>query len=196
MSHHAGAADARLISPSLLQADEQLIPELKPSLLMIPLVSYRTLFWAVMLAMVNAYMDADRFLFAGARLTIAAIVVGGGLLRVGLAGLDWLGRIYVLTDRRIIRQRGFINVNVFECELSRIQNTYLGFTWEQRLLGLGTLAFLTAGTGGVEALWAHVDHPIQVHAQVKDALRGPESADSGGRIDLGLAESEPDGDGV
>lgn len=169
--------EPRLISPALLEPGERLVLEIKPSLLMLVVVSYRTLFWAAMLAMVNMYVDGDRLLFPGARFTIGAIAVGGGLLRVALAGLDWLGRIYVLTDRRLIRQRGFIHVNVFECELSRIQNTYLDFTWEQRLLGLGTLMFLTAGTAGVEAAWAYVDAPLQVHARVREALAHQHGSD-------------------
>jgi len=171
MTHDTDPSTPLLINPDLLGPDEQVVLELKPSLLMVLVVSYRTLFWAALLAVVNAYMDADRVLFPGARLGIGIVAVGAGLLRLVLAGFDWLGRIYVLTDRRVIRQRGVIHVNVFECELSRLQNTYLDFTWEQRLTGLGTLVFLTAGTGDVEAVWAHVEHPLRVHARVKKVLR-------------------------
>ena len=193
MSHAAGPAGPRLISPALLRPDEHLLLELKPSLLMIVLVSYRTLFWAALLAVVNMYVDADRLVGSGARLAVGAVAVGGGLLRVLLASLDWIGRIYVLTDRRVIRQRGFVNVNVFECDLSRLQNTYLNFTWEQRLLGLGTLAFVTAGTGGVEALWAHVEHPLQVHARVREALdeRSRAPAGPGAGRDANSADADP-----
>ena len=100
------------------------------------------------------------------------------MLKVTIAVLVWLSRIYVLTDRRIIRQRGILHVNVFECALDRVQNTYLDFTWEQRLLGLGTIAFLTAGTAQVEAAWAYVADPLRRHREIVEAVRQAREAGS------------------
>lgn len=162
---------ARLLPEALLQPGESVRIETKPALAMILIACYRTVFWGVMLLVVNEWVQPDRMLFAGARLTVAAVAVGGVALRVALAVLDWLGRVYVLTDRRLIRQRGILHVNVFECPLDRIQNTYLDFTWQERLLGLGTIVFMTAGSGQAEAAWAYVWRPLELHRQIVEAVQ-------------------------
>ena len=161
----------RLLTPALLEPGESIRMELKPAVAMILIACYRTVFWAAMLVVVNEYVQPDRLLFPGARLVVAVVAVGGAMLKVTIAALDWFSRIYVLTDRRIIRQRGILHVNVFESPLTRIQNTYLDFTWEQRLLGLGTIAFLTAGTAQVEAAWACVADPLRLHREIVGAIR-------------------------
>ena len=165
----------RLLTPALLQPGERIQVELKPALAMVLVVCYRTIFWGVMLVVANEYVNPDRYI-VGARLAVAIVAVGGTLAWVAVAVLDWFSRVYVLTDRRIIRQRGILNVNVFECELDRIQNTYLDFTWEQRLLGLGTISFLTSGTNQIEAAWAHVGAPMALHRRVAQAVRAARGA--------------------
>ena len=77
--------------------------------------------------------------------------------------LEWLCRVYVLTDRRIIRQKGVLTVQLFECRLDKLQNTFIQQTLVQRVLGLGNIYFATAGTGLVEAMWKHVRRPGEVH---------------------------------
>jgi hypothetical protein len=34
------------------------------------------------------------------------------------------------------------------------------------MLGLGSIHFSTAGTGGTEASWEMIAHPLQVHQQI------------------------------
>jgi uncharacterized membrane protein YdbT with pleckstrin-like domain len=91
------------------------------------------------------------------------------VLRLLWATLQWACRYYVLTDRRVIRQRGVLNLQVFECRLDRLQNTFLQRTLVQRVLGIGTIFFATAGTGHVEAMWQHVRRPADVHRQITEA---------------------------
>jgi len=38
------------------------------------------------------------------------------------------------------------------------------------LLGLGNIAFTTAGTGSVEAIWWHVKNPLNIHQQLICAI--------------------------
>ena len=96
---------------------------------------------------------------------------------VGLAGvrlfwqlLDWLSRVYVLTDQRVIRVRGVLRVQVFECPLKQVQHTSAYFSLRERVFGLGTLAFATAGTAGIEAVWEMLAQPLEVHQVVVQAL--------------------------
>ena len=84
--------------------------------------------------------------------------------------LDWANRLYVLTDRRVIRRRGILQVDVFEARLDRIQQTNVLQLVRERMLGLGTVAFATAGTGTLDALWEAVPEPFTVHAEVSKAI--------------------------
>jgi len=92
-------------------------------------------------------------------------------LRVGLAVLQWASRLYVLTNRRIMRIRGVLNIDIVELSLAKIQNTYLSFNIHERFLRLGTISFATAGTAGVEAAWVNVPKPLDVHEQIRKAIR-------------------------
>ena len=90
--------------------------------------------------------------------------------RFGFALLQWGSRTYVLTDRRLIRIRGVFTIDIFQCNLNKIQNTFLILTLPERILGLGSIALTTAGTGAVEAIWRHVKSPLKVHRQLLNAL--------------------------
>ena len=81
-----------------------------------------------------------------------------------------MNRLYVLTDRRVIRRRGIFQVDVFEARLDRIQQTSVLRLVRERLFGLGTIAFATAGTGTLDALWEAVDDPFAVHQAVTQAI--------------------------
>ncbi|MCK4628366.1 MAG: PH domain-containing protein [Sedimentisphaerales bacterium] len=158
-----------LLPSDLLIDDEQIVFAVKPSLWTIAFLCFRTVLIAVVVAMLA--------LFAGPFLQLerwsAPIVQGcivAVLARVVFAFLQWLSRTYVLTDKRVIRIRGVLTIDVFQCSLVRIQNTFLVLTLPQRLLGLGSIVFATAGTGFVEAVWQHVKTPLDIHHQLLCAV--------------------------
>ena len=158
-----------LLPSDLLIDDEQIVFAVKPSLWTIAFLCFRTVLIAVVVAMLA--------LFAGPFLQLerwSAPIVQGCIVavlgRVVFAFLQWLSRTYVLTDRRVIRIRGVLTIDVFQCSLVRIQNTFLVLTLPQRLLGLGSIVFATAGTGSVEAVWQHVKTPLNIHQQLLHAI--------------------------
>ncbi|MEM6756697.1 MAG: PH domain-containing protein, partial [Planctomycetota bacterium] len=75
------------------------------------------------------------------------------------------------TDRRIIRVRGVLTVQVFECSLGRVQHSEVVRILREQLFGLGTVTFSTAGTGGIEAAWEMVGRPFDVQQEVARAVR-------------------------
>jgi len=76
-----------------------------------------------------------------------------------------------LTDRRVVRIKGVIRIYVFEASLKQIQHTNVYMSLHERIFGLGTLAFTTAGTAGVEASWLMVPRPMEVHRKVVQTLQ-------------------------
>jgi len=84
--------------------------------------------------------------------------------------IDWANRIYVLTDRRVIRRRGVIGLSIVEAPLSRIQNSAIYAHLLERLLGLGSIGFATSGSSGFEVVWHMIGDPGDVHRKVLEAI--------------------------
>ncbi|MEE9211213.1 MAG: hypothetical protein V3U29_01000, partial [Phycisphaeraceae bacterium] len=59
---------------------------------------------------------------------------------------------------------------VFECQLKQVQNTNALFSLRERLFGLGTIGFATAGTAVTEAYWFMIAKPLDVHQHVVQTL--------------------------
>jgi hypothetical protein len=77
----------------------------------------------------------------------------------------------MLTDRRIISRGGVLRLSVFETQLKNIQHTSVFASVRERVLGLGTIGFATAGSDTFEAFWTMVRNPFAVHKTVVDAIR-------------------------
>lgn len=174
---HEITARARIISPALLLPAEVVLFEWKPSLWYVAFVS---------LPIATAGLAALAIALTVGELPVSVrqwgVVIGVSVvgLRVAAALLQWLGRTYVLTDRRILTQYGVFNV-VIEClGLEQIENTFVAQGAGQRILGIGTIFFRCASGGGMPLAWQHLREPKEVHAQVvaqidrwKRALSGP-----------------------
>ncbi len=159
--------------PHLLQAtlgpDEVVILLLRPSLLYIPLSSLGTLVASVLIG--TALVYAARFQWSPWT-EGDAVLIGGGLaaLRLGWAAIDWWFHLYALTDRRLLARYGVFRTQLYEAPLSRIQNTVVVQRLRERLFGLGTLGFSTAGRGTFDAFWEMLRAPYAVHRTVLDAV--------------------------
>jgi len=156
------AVRSRIISPSLLLPAEVVLFELKPSLWYVVFTSLPIVAGGaalVILALAVEQLRSVRHL----GMVIGMWVVG---LRVALALLQWLGRTYVLTDRRILVQSGVFDVKVEALGLERIETTFVAQAVVQRLLGIGTIFCRTGHTGRGGLSWDHVRRPKEVHAHI------------------------------
>jgi len=157
-----------LLPANLLDGGEIVILAVKPSLWFVVFTSIRWL--AAMIAVILlAGWWGHQIPFVKPHMVVQAAAALGAA-RVGFALLQWVARLYVLTNRRVLRLMGILNIDLFECPLTKIQNTYLTLAWYERLTGLGTISFATAGTGGIEASWAHINRPLEVHERVRSAI--------------------------
>lgn len=157
------------ILASMLDEGETVLLVARPSLWMVPLWSLEA--FGVIAGLVFAFAWAANFAWAP---WTEPQAFGFGLVTIALRllyqFLDWANRLYVLTDRRIVRRRGILQVDVFEARLDRIQQTSVLQLVRERALGLGTIAFATAGTGTLDALWESVSDPFDVHREVTRAI--------------------------
>lgn len=174
----ADADDAAVLDPrvvaalpaELIQPGEIVILLIKPSPWYIVLEPLRTL--AVMVVVVGLTLIAQQHtdFFGDSRrdLVLAGVLVIG--LRLFWQFLEWMSRVYVLTDRRVIRVQGVLRISVFETPLNKIQHTETYFSIRERFFALGTLGFATAGTGLVEAYWRMIAKPLEVHKVVVQTI--------------------------
>jgi uncharacterized membrane protein YdbT with pleckstrin-like domain len=138
---------------------------IKPSLWFVPLVSVRWLLAGVLLV---AYADS-RWIPTGSEWYVTQLGVWLAVARLAWATLEWVSRLYVLTNRRMMRVRGVFNVELFECALDRIQDVHLTASLGERLTRVATITVETAGTIG-RGSWKMVAHPIEVHGKLREAV--------------------------
>ncbi len=153
----------RIIAPTILMPAEVIVFELKPSLWYVVLVSLPVataglalLFLCFALTQVPEYWRQW-----GA--VIGVWIVG---LRVVAGLLQWLGRTYVLTDRRVLVQSGVVNVQVQSLNLEEIEAAFVAQAWAQKVLGIGTLFFRAVPPQSHTLAWEHIKHPDQVRERV------------------------------
>ena len=154
---------AVLLTHHVLRDVELVILLLKPSLWFILLSSLR--FAAIVLILLFAAIRFDEHLPSTRTVYIeAAVFLIAG--RVMFAVLQWTGRLYVLTDMRIIRISGVFNVDIFDCPLRKVARTRLIFPARERLLRLGSIEIIPLDVGTPDAVWQTIARPREVHDQV------------------------------
>lgn len=160
---------ATLLPEKLLQPGEIIVLLKKPSPWYIVLGSLGSLATIGVVLLATSVLSSNLDLGLGrSDLTLAAVCLAG--VRLFWQFLEWLSRIYVLTDRRVVGVFGVLRVHVFECQLKKIQHTTAYYSIRERLFGLGTIGFTTAGTAFTETYWQMVAKPMELHQQVIQAM--------------------------
>jgi len=167
-----GLTEARAhaaIPEQLLQGGEIVILLIKPSVWFIVLSCLGFLAGVLVaaVAVLGLMRIVDLHMASSDVIVIAGFI---GAVRLLWQLLEWLSRVYVLTDRRVIRVKGVLRVQVFETQLKNIQHTDTLFTIRERLFGLGSIMFSTAGTAVPEATWRMIGRPLDVHQKVVATL--------------------------
>lgn len=162
----AAVMAATIVPAHLLDGGEVVIFAIKPSGWYVLLTSLR---W-VMIGLALAVLANSRFAPGGSRWYLWHLGIWIAVIRLGWAILEWVSRLYVLTNRRVMRIYGVFNVELFECALDRVQNIYVTLSVGERLTHTGTISFQTAGGPGGEASWRIVSRPLEVHEKLREAI--------------------------
>ena len=100
-------------------------------------------------------------------IVIAAIIAG---LTLVVGYLRRIGTKYLITTQRLRISRGLVRKNVQETRLERVQNVNYQQGVLDRMLGVGTVDFDTAGTDDSEFRFEWVNEPEQVVRAVDSAV--------------------------
>ncbi len=154
----------------IIDDDEIIILLLRPSLLYVGLSSLASLTIIAVVTLTLALM-AIRIGWIPwsepAAYALGAAAAAGWLL---WQCVEWWGLVYVLTDRRVMRRSGVLRVTVFDAPLRNIQHTSVFQPLRERLLGLGSIGFATAGSDVFDAFWVMIRQPFAVHKVVVETI--------------------------
>lgn len=156
---------ATLLSRHILRDGEVVILLLKPSPLFILLTSLRFIAIVALLVTSIFLFDLnDRF-----HLNTLAVIEAGIFLAAGrlmIAVLQWMARLYVLTDLRVLRISGVFNVQIFDCPLRKVARTRVHQSTRDRLLGVGSIEIIPLADHAPEGVWQTISKPRLVHEQL------------------------------
>lgn len=174
-----GLAAPEIVPAHLLDGGEVVHFAIKPSPWFVLLVSLRWVALGILLVLVTG-IDVVPSQYRWYLYQLAFWPAG---VRLAWATLEWVSRLYVLTNRRVMRIRGVFNVDLFECGLDRIQDTSVSLTLGERIVHVGTIMFETAGgSGGLGggASWRIVPKPLEIHERLREAIRRAQNRGNNG----------------
>ncbi len=158
------AAGIPLFAASMLEPTEIIVGLWRPSPWFMLLRSARSLLFIVLFTLVSATAaETSEVPWSGAVVQLGALLIVGRIVAVAL---DWGSRVYVLTDRRVLRRRGVLSPTVYSAELRKLRRIELTSSIWQRMLGLGTVTFSARTEGAHDAAWVMVARAAEIHALV------------------------------
>ena len=163
------AAGIPLFAASMLEPSEIIVGQWRPSAWFVLLRSARILIFIVLCTLLGAAGAGAAGLAWGSQLVqLGAILI---VVRLAFAISDWSSRVYVLTDRRVLRRRGVLAPTVYSAELRNLRRIELVRSWWERLLGIGTVTFSARPEGPHDAAWLMVGRATEIHSLVLETKR-------------------------
>jgi hypothetical protein len=165
---------ATLLAGHVLRDGETVLLVLKPSLWFIV---FQSILFAAAVALgllfARVFGDQLKWLHRIVYIEAAIFLVAG---RVMWAVLQWMGRLYVLTDQRVIRMAGVFSVDLYDCPLRKIARTEITYSVKERLCRIGSIEIYPkegddVRNGFCVGSWQTISQPIEVHEQIVAAIR-------------------------
>lgn len=155
-------------APAVLDGDEIVELSIRPSPWLIMMGSARLLTAAGVLAAATLLAAQGTWTNAAILTITAATVLAAA--RLAWAALQWAGTVYLLTNRRVLRLRGVLTVDVAEAYLRHVRDVKLTATAPQRALRIGTVS-LRCGEKAAPIEWEHLGRPAEVYQRVVRAVK-------------------------
>lgn len=153
----------------MLDGDEVIQLSIKPSLWFIPLVAAKWVLAMALLAAGVAVVMREGWTREG--LIVFQLLIGVAAIRVGVATLQWASRLYVLTNRRVMRFKGILSVDVAERRLAQIGQIKLHIPRYGYALRLGSILMQLAEHDSAPLWWDDLARPHEIHEILERAIR-------------------------
>jgi len=162
----ANTSLAKVLAAHVLRDGELVILVLRPSLWFIVLGSLRFLIAALISSVVIRYCGSHSICSHGTVRSLAELVVSAVSARLMWATLQWMSRLYILTDLRVLSLSGVFNVSVFDCPLRKVARTRLIRSNEERFTGVGSIEIIPQDDSLPFGQWQTIAQPAAVHEQM------------------------------
>jgi hypothetical protein len=167
---------AALLTNHILSPGEIVLLILKPSLWFIVIDSAAFNLITLLIAAGIAWVDHRRPDHIYYSLGLCVIAV-----RTMWSTLQWMGRLYVLTDMRVLRIRGVFNAEIFDCALRQIARTRLIADKREKLFRIGSIEIIPKDESSPIASWKNIAKPVAVHEQLLAAISRAKQSGLGGQ---------------
>ncbi len=165
-----------LMAGQVLRDGELILLLLRPSRWFILLTSLRFLGIVALLMALTVIFDDKLHGPKRQYIEVETLLMVG---RLTWAVLQWMGRLYILTDLRIIRLSGVFHVEIFDCPLRKVARTLLEISFQERLCRIGTIAIIPQDEEVPISNWQMIAHPRQVHEQIVATISRAKQGGSG-----------------
>jgi hypothetical protein len=155
-----------LLARHVIRDGEVVLLALKPSLWFILLSSLR--FTAAVSIVALGLIASERRYNREWFWVEAAIFLIAG--RIMWAVLQWMGRLYVLTDMRVIRLSGVFRLEIFDCALRKVARTQVTVSVKERVCGTGSIEIVPSDEQCATGVWQTVPRPIEVNEMIVSTI--------------------------
>lgn len=152
--------------------DERILIVIRPSRLFVVLRPLGALLALAIVGIAGLWVSR-RFGWVAWGRWIGAMALVSAMAILAWRSIDRLARVYVLTESRVLRVVGVLRQRVVDARVGAIQHVLVHRSIRERVFGLGSIGFATAGTGGVEIVWAMVSRPADLLDQIRSTLGSP-----------------------
>ncbi len=159
---------AALMAGHVLRDGELVILILRPSRWFILLSSLKFLAVVSIVTILSVVFDDVLHVHPRRAIEMGVWLAVGRLM---WAVLQWMGRLYMLTDLRILRLSGVFNVSVFDCALRKVARTMLESTFKEKLFRVGSVDVNPQDEEQPIFQWHMVARPAHVHKQILAAIQ-------------------------
>lgn len=162
---------AALLTAHVLRDGEVVLLLLKPSLWLIIFQSISAAATALLLYLIGRVFNERLPLLSHVMtLNLTIFIIG---VRLMWATVVWMGRFYLLTDRRVVRVAGVFNIDIQDCALRKVDHTKLVYSIKERLCGVASIEIHPKESEDAcpVNVWRTVPRPTEVREQIEAAVR-------------------------
>ena len=168
----------------VLNGSEIIILAIKPSLCYVLFVSGRWLAILLPIGMV-AWLSGQLGWLGMQAQVLLATCLAVVFMRLAFGLLQWQSRVYILTNLRVLRIRGVVRVEMFQCPLLQLNDVQLTAGVAERLMGVGTIGLVKNSSEKAAAHWQNIRRGEEVRGQILeaiDALKGRSGQSDSGEL--------------
>jgi hypothetical protein len=154
-----------LLGSHVLRDGELVLLILKPSLWFI---AFNSMVFALVTAFTAAILDLiDHRMHDHFYLEAALFCIAGRLM---WAVLEWMGRLYILTDQRVLRITGIFSVDIFDCPLRKVVRARMVSSSREKIVGVGSIEIIPADEAVPSAIWQTISTPKEILERLRAAI--------------------------